>query len=81
VYDCIVVGVPDDRWGQAVAAVVQPSPGVEVDAERLRVHCRELLAGYKVPKSFTFVDRVERSPAGKPDLRWAASLATATAAS
>ena len=75
VYDCIVVGVPDARWGQAVAAVVQLTPGDDADEATLREHLRGRLAGYKVPKSIRFVARIERSPAGKPDLRWAAEVA------
>jgi acyl-CoA synthetase (AMP-forming)/AMP-acid ligase II len=76
VYDCLVVGVPDERWGQAVAAVVQPAPGSDIDTTALQAHCRSRLAGYKVPKSIHLVQRVERSPSGKPDLRWAARVAT-----
>jgi acyl-CoA synthetase (AMP-forming)/AMP-acid ligase II len=75
VYDAVVVGVADERWGQRVAAVVQLAPGVAADADALLAAVREELAGYKVPKTVTFVERVERSPAGKPDYRWAASVA------
>jgi acyl-CoA synthetase (AMP-forming)/AMP-acid ligase II len=75
VFDCIVVGVPDERWGQAVAAVVQPAPGHEIDLEVLVEHCRPLLAGYKIPRHLRLVDEVRRSPAGKADLRWAAQVA------
>ncbi len=74
VYDVLVVGAPDDRWGERVAAVVAPAPGAAVDADTLLAHCREHLAGYKVPKTVTFVDEVVRSPAGKPDYRWAKDL-------
>jgi acyl-CoA synthetase (AMP-forming)/AMP-acid ligase II len=75
VYDVIVVGVPDERWGSAVCAVVQPAPGESPDLETLAEHCRGELAGFKLPKHLVVVDRVERSPAGKADLRWAAAVA------
>jgi acyl-CoA synthetase (AMP-forming)/AMP-acid ligase II len=75
VYDVLVVGVPDPRWGQKVAAVVAVAPGAEVDGGALEDHCRQKLAGYKVPRSWTFVDRVQRSPSGKADYAWARSVA------
>lgn len=75
VYDAVVVGVPDDRWGQRVSAVISASPGVTIDPERLRGFCSENLAGYKTPKDIIVVDEVRRSPVGKADLRWARSVA------
>ncbi|MGI5269373.1 acyl-CoA synthetase [Nonomuraea sp. CA-218870] len=71
VFDAVVTGVPDERWGSRVAAVVEPRPGLPVTGDQLDAHCREQLSGYKVPRSYAFVDRVERSPAGKADYRWA----------
>ncbi len=71
VYDVLVVGVDDQRWGQAVAAVVQPTPGRVPTLDQLADHCRQQLAGYKVPRSLVLVDQIERSPAGKADYRWA----------
>jgi acyl-CoA synthetase (AMP-forming)/AMP-acid ligase II len=71
VYDVLVVGAPDDRWGERVAALVQPAAGHRPSTEELIEHCRGHLAGYKLPRSVTFVDRIVRSPAGKPDYRWA----------
>ena len=71
VYDVLVVGVDDDRWGQRVAAVVQPVDGIEVTLVELAAYCRGAIAGYKVPRSLVTVDRIERSPAGKADYRWA----------
>jgi acyl-CoA synthetase (AMP-forming)/AMP-acid ligase II len=75
VYDCLVVGAPDERWGSAVTAVVQPVDGVEVVLDDLAVHCKEHLAGYKAPKRLVLVDRITRSPTGKPDYRWAKDVA------
>ena len=76
VVDVLVVGVPDERWGSAVTAVVQAGPGHAPELADLVTHCKQHLAGYKVPKHLVLVDRVVRSPAGKADYRWA--LATAT---
>jgi acyl-CoA synthetase (AMP-forming)/AMP-acid ligase II len=75
VYDALVVGVPDERWGQRVAAVVQPVTGATPSLEELVEHTRASLAGYKVPRSVVLVDEVVRSPAGKADYRWAKSVA------
>jgi acyl-CoA synthetase (AMP-forming)/AMP-acid ligase II len=80
VYDCTVVGVPDDRWGQRVAAVVQPREGADLTLESLQEHCRTLIAGYKLPREIHPVDRIVRSPSGKPDYRWAKDVATGASA-
>ena len=77
VVDCNVVGLDDDRWGQAVTAVVELTAPGAADADELRAGVRERLAGYKVPKRIVLVDRVERSPNGKTDYRWAKSVAEA----
>lgn len=77
VVDCNVVGLDDDRWGQAVTAVVELTAAGAADADELRAGVRERLAGYKVPKRVVLVDRVERSPNGKTDYRWAKSVAEA----
>ncbi len=74
VYDAVVVGVPDERWGQRVAAVVSPRVGDEPSFEDLQEHCRAHLAGYKIPRSVLLVDDVERGPTGKPDYGWARSV-------
>jgi acyl-CoA synthetase (AMP-forming)/AMP-acid ligase II len=75
VYDCLVVGVPDERWGSAVSAVVQPVPGAEVTLDALADHCKAHLAGFKAPRHLVVVDHIVRSPAGKADYRWAADTA------
>ncbi|MBE3011770.1 acyl-CoA synthetase [Microbispora sp. NEAU-D428] len=79
VMDALVAGVPDERFGERVAAVVELRPGATAGVEELRAHCRTQIAGYKVPASIVVVDVVERSPSGKADYRWAKSvLSTST---
>ncbi len=75
VLDAVVVGIPDPRWGQRVAALVQARPGVKPRAEALVEHCRKAVAGYKVPRDLHLVEQVERQPSGKPDYRWAKDYA------
>jgi 3-oxocholest-4-en-26-oate---CoA ligase len=78
VYDAIVVGVPDERWGQRVTAVVQPRDHALPTIEDVQAHCRTKIAGYKVPRELHLVDAVQRSPSGKPDYPWAQRVATST---
>ena len=75
VYDAVVVGVPHDRWGEQVTAVVQPVDGLLVELEDLLAFGREHLAGYKLPRALVVVDAVVRSPSGKADYRWARATA------
>jgi acyl-CoA synthetase (AMP-forming)/AMP-acid ligase II len=77
VLDAIVAGVADERFGERVAAVVSLRTGLSADAETLRAHCRESLAGYKVPARVEFVPVVVRSPSGKADYPWARQLLAA----
>jgi len=82
VFDAVVVGVSDERWGQRVVAVVSIRAEMHAPAlEELAAHARASLAGYKVPRALVVVDSVVRSPSGKPDYRWAKSVAEAETSS
>ena len=76
IFDAMVVGVPDERWGSRVAAVVELRQGASPSLEEIQAHCRKKIAGYKVPRELHRVTKIERSPAGKPDYRWAKRVAT-----
>jgi len=67
VFDVLVVGVPDPRWGERVTAVVQARPGRTPELEQLVEHCRSRIASYKIPRQLFLVDTVPRLPNGKPD--------------
>ncbi len=75
IYDCLVVGVPDERWGRRVSAVVQLREGVTLDLDELQRHARTVVAGYKIPREMHLVGQIKRAPSGKPDYRWAKRLA------
>jgi acyl-CoA synthetase (AMP-forming)/AMP-acid ligase II len=78
VMDAIVCGAPDERWGQTVAAIIQPRVGHEAPSlDSIQEHCRTTIAGYKLPRRLHVVDAVERSPSGKPDYTWATAIVTA----
>ena len=62
---CAVIGIPSERWGEAVHAVVVCKPGQATSAESLIAHCKALIAGYKCPGSVAFVDALPLSGAGK----------------
>ncbi|WP_267243464.1 acyl-CoA synthetase [Streptomyces sp. PR69] len=80
VYDALVAGVPDARWGSQVAAVVQPRAGAaEPSLTALQAHCRARLAGYKIPRRLVIAPEIQRSPSGKADYRWARAVVTAAA--
>jgi acyl-CoA synthetase (AMP-forming)/AMP-acid ligase II len=65
VLDCVVVGVPDEKWGEAVKAVIQLKPGRSVSAEEVTALCRDKLGGVYAPKSVEFWDDLPRSAVGK----------------
>ena len=78
ILDVTVIGVPSERWGSAVCALVAlrgsaPLPNLK----DIQDHCRKTIAGYKVPRHLLQVDKVVRSPSGKPDYRWAKTTALA----
>jgi acyl-CoA synthetase (AMP-forming)/AMP-acid ligase II len=65
VLEVVVVGVPDERWGEAIKAVVVLKPGQRVRAEDLVAHCQERLARFKCPRSIDFVSALPRTGSGK----------------
>ncbi|HEY0902526.1 MAG TPA: acyl-CoA synthetase [Marmoricola sp.] len=77
VYDVLVVGIPDEKYGQAVAAVVELRDGATLELEELRTHLRDFLSGYKLPRSLTIVDRIPRNATGKAQYPQAKELAMA----
>ncbi len=79
IFDAVVVGVPDERWGERVTAVVVVRGDVRPSVEELHDFAAELIASYKLPKGLVFVDEMVRSPSGKADYRWAKAQAVADA--
>jgi 3-oxocholest-4-en-26-oate---CoA ligase len=69
VHDAVAVGVPDDRWGEAITAVVEATPGAAIDETEVIGHVREQLAGFKTPKRVVVVPTIGRGPNGKVDYR------------
>jgi fatty-acyl-CoA synthase len=76
VADALVVGRPSERWGQEVVALIALREGAEAAHEPLHAHCTSQLARFKAPKEFIVVEQVRRLGNGKPDYRWAKSVAT-----
>ncbi len=74
VVDCVVVGIPDQRWGEMAVALVVTA--IDLGEDDLRAHCRNTLAGYKVPKRFIALDTMQRSPSGKADYNILRAIAT-----
>ena len=71
VFDCLVVGIDDEKFGQRVTGVVSLHAGKSVSPDGLRAFTKTKLAGYKIPKQLFVVDHVERAPNGKADYKWA----------
>jgi len=75
VADVVVSGRPSERWGQEVVAIVQLAEGAHISPEEIVDQASRSIARYKLPKAVVFVPRVERSPSGKADYRWAGEQA------
>jgi fatty-acyl-CoA synthase len=75
VRDALVVGLPDQRWGHRVTAVVAPARDANLTADALVAYVADRLADYKKPRTVVFVPEIQRSPSGKADLRWAQTTA------
>ena len=75
IYDCLVVGMKDDRFGQRVVALASFEEGREISEKELISYTREHLAGYKLPKQVLFVEEVMRAPNGKANYKWAKETA------
>jgi len=75
IYDCLVVGVPDDRFGERIVAVASLREGHDADPTMLIDYTREHLASYKSPRHFVLVEQVRRAPNGKADYKWAKATA------
>ena len=75
IFDALVVGTPDPRWGNRVLAVVQLREGRELSLDAIQTHCRKHIAGYKIPRALVLVDKIPRSPSGKPDYKTASRIA------
>ncbi|MET0803416.1 MAG: AMP-dependent synthetase, partial [Acidimicrobiales bacterium] len=65
VAEVAVIGVPDDKWGETVTALVVVTPGADASEADLIAHCRERLAHYKCPTSIQFRDELARTATGK----------------
>ena len=79
IYDCLVVGVPDERFGERVTAVLSCKPGKTLDEQALIEFSRGRIAGFKTPRRLVLVDEVRRAPNGKADYKWAKETALARA--
>ena len=75
VFDCLVVGLPDEKFGQKVIAVVSLIKNADISETKLLEATREFIAGYKLPKGIIFKDEVQRAPNGKADYKWAKDIA------
>lgn len=71
VYDVVVTGRPSERWGNEVVALVQLADGAQADADSVIAEAARHIARYKLPKEVIFCAKVQRSPSGKADYRWA----------
>jgi len=75
IFDALVVGVPDERWGSRVSAIIQARDGASLTLDSVQDHCRNHIAGYKVPREIHLIGEVPRAPSGKPDYKTAKAYA------
>lgn len=75
VFDCLVVGVKDEKWGQKVVAVIQRRDEQDLFLNDLKESASKYIASYKMPKEIVFSEIIERAPSGKPNYQWAQSYA------
>ena len=75
IFDCLVVGVDDKKFGQKVVAIVSTEKDKNISEDALIESTRQFIAGYKLPKEIIFVDEVQRAPNGKANYKWAKSIA------
>ena len=79
IFDCLVVGVKDDRWGQKVVAVIQRRENDELSLDDIKDVASKYIASYKMPKEIVFSELIERAPSGKPNYQWAQKFANSLA--
>jgi acyl-CoA synthetase (AMP-forming)/AMP-acid ligase II len=75
VFDCLVVGMPDKKFGQKIVAVVSTVDNQQINESELIENTRKTIAGYKLPKTILFTDEVQRAPNGKANYKWAKTFA------
>ena len=75
IFDCLVVGVDDKKFGLRVVAIVSTEKDKNISEDALIESTRQFIAGYKLPKEIIFVDEVQRAPNGKANYKWAKSIA------
>ncbi len=77
IFDAVVIGTPNDRWGEQVTAIIQTRDGQPLTLADVQAHSRTVLSDYKTPRAVLFVDTVQRTPVGKADYKWAKETALA----
>jgi acyl-CoA synthetase (AMP-forming)/AMP-acid ligase II len=80
IYDAVVVGIPHERFGQSIVAVVETRNKLKIDPEEVIAFVKKNLSGYKAPRSVVTVEKIDRGPNGKPDLNAIRKLSIANAA-
>ena len=65
VHECAVVGIPDEKYGEALFAAIVPRPGAELSEDAIIEHCRGRIGGYKIPRQMAFLDELPKSAMGK----------------